>query len=120
MRKAARVHARPLCGVLLLLLAGSLSAQSLVGSWVSNEPILINFKFVITFRDEEYQIDTSLGQTIGTYVASNDTIYFTPTRIGINSGDTGKNDTWQYSFINDDSFYLSSGPIKVRLFRKAG
>ena len=103
---------------LLLLIAGSLSAQSLVGNWISTEPLLHDLKFILTFREADYEIDCSLGQTIGTWWATSDTIYFTPTKIGINSGDVGKNDTWQYSFINEESFYLSSGPIKVRLYRK--
>jgi hypothetical protein len=113
-----RGHARPLCAALLLLFAGSLSAQSLVGNWVSTEPLLQDLKFVLTFREADYEINCSLGQTIGTWWATGDTIHFTPTKIGINSGDAGKNDTWQYSFVNDDSFFLSSGPIKVRLVRK--
>lgn len=103
---------------LLLLLASGLSAQSVVGTWVSTEPILMNFKFSLTFREEEYEVDCSLGQTIGTYSITDDTINFTPTKIGISSGDIGKNDTWQYNFVDDESFDLSSGPIKVRLFRK--
>lgn len=115
-----RGHARPFCAGFFLLFAVSLSAQSLVGSWVSNEPLLHDLKFILTFRETDYQIDCSLGQTIGTWWATSYTIYFTPTKIGINSGDVGKNDTWQYSFVNDDTFSLSSGPIKVKLFRKPG
>jgi hypothetical protein len=102
----------------LLLLAAHAHAQSLLGTWVSDEPILVNFKFSITFNQDEYIVDCTLGQTIGKYSVTTDTIYFTPTKVGINSGDVGKNDTWQYSFVNDASFDLSSGPIKVRLFRK--
>ncbi len=115
-----RAPVRSFCTSLLLLLAAGLSAQSLQGTWVSTEPILVNIKFSITFSEVDYEINCSLGQTIGTYITTADTIYFTPTKIGINSGDVGKNDTWQYSFVDDESFYLGSGPIKVRLFRKPG
>ena len=80
----------------------------------------MNFKFSLTFREVEYEVDCSLGQTIGIYSITDDTINFTPTKVGISSGDIGKNDTWQYTFVDDESFYLSSGPIKVRLFRKPG
>jgi hypothetical protein len=104
---------------LYLLAAVGLGAQSLLGTWVSTEPILVNLKFSLTFSEDGYLIDCTLGQTIGTYVQSTEKIYFTPTKIGINAGDVGKNDTWNYHFIDADTFTLSSGAISVRLFRKS-
>lgn len=101
-----------------LLVAAGLGAQSLVGTWVSTEPILVNIKFSLTFSAEGYLIDCTLGQTIGTYFQTTDKIYFTPTKVGINSGDIGKNDIWTYLFMDADTFTLSSGPISVRLFRR--
>jgi hypothetical protein len=103
---------------LLLLLAGRLAAQSLVGTWVSTEPILVNVHFSLTFGDAEYLIDCTLGQTLGTWYSTDTQIHFTPTRVGINSGDVGKNDIWNYRFLNEDAFQLTSGPISVHLTRK--
>jgi hypothetical protein len=103
---------------LYMLAAIGLGAQSLLGTWVSTEPILVNIKFSLTFSEEGYLIDCTLGQTIGTYFQTTDKIYFTPTKVGINSGDVGKNDTWSYHFIDADTFTLSSGAISVRLFRR--
>jgi len=94
-----------------------LSAQSLVGTWVSKESVLVSLKFSLTFYEHDYLISDSLGQTIGTYYCTSDKIYFTPTKVGIKGGDIGKNDTWDYSFIDEDSFYMSSGSIKVKLVR---
>ena len=91
---------------------------SLVGTWVSTEPILVNFKFSLTFRESEYQVDCSLGQTLGLWYATATQIYFTPTKVGINSGDVGKANIWDYRFVDEDAFQLSSGPISVRLFRR--
>ena len=113
------------CG--LLGTAAGLAAQSaespeigaaLVGTWVSTEPILVNFKFSLTFTGTDYRVDCSLGQTTGVYTASEDKIFFTPLKIGINSGDVGKVNTWSYSFWDADSFQLKSGAISVRLYRK--
>ena len=110
----------PLLALLVLLLAPSvLPAQSLVGTWVSTEPILLTIKFSLTFSDAEYVIDCTLGQTVGTYIATEDQIVFTPVKVGINSGDVGKADTWTFRFVDADSFFLSSGAISVRLFRKS-
>ena len=91
---------------------------SLVGTWVSTEPILVNFKFSLTFRESEYQVDCSLGQTLGLWYATPTQIHFTPTKVGINSGDVGKANIWDYRFVDEDAFQLSSGPISVRLFRR--
>jgi len=93
-------------------------APSLVGTWFSTEPILVNFKFSLTFRESEYQVDCSLGQTLGLWYATATQIYFTPTKVGINSGDVGKANIWDYRFVDEDAFQLSSGPISVRLFRR--
>jgi hypothetical protein len=101
-----------------LLVAAGLAAQTLVGTWVSPEPILVNLKFSLTFSEGDYLIDCTLGQTIGTYYRTTDKIYFTPTKVGINSGDIGKSDTWDYHFTDADTFNLSSGAIAVRLTRK--
>jgi hypothetical protein len=101
-----------------LLVAAGLTAQSLIGTWISPEPILLNLKFSLTFSEEEYLIDCTLGQTIGTWRQTPDKIYFTPTKVGINSGDIGKSDTWDYSFTDADSFNMSSGAISVRMTRK--
>jgi hypothetical protein len=73
----------------VLLAAAGLSAQSLDGTWVSTEPLLLNLRFSMAFS-----------------------------RVGINSGDVGKSDSWDYHFINADTFTLSSGAISVRLFRR--
>ncbi len=91
---------------------------SLVGTWVSTEPILVNFKFSLTFRESEYLVDCSLGQTLGLWYATPTQIHFTPTKVGISSGDVGKANIWDYRFVDEDAFQLSSGPISVRLFRK--
>jgi hypothetical protein len=101
-----------------LLVAAGLGAQALVGTWVSTEPILVNIKFSLTFSEREYLIDCTLGQTVGTYLQTTDKIYFTPTKIGINSGDIGKNDIWTFRFTDSDTFTLSSGALSVRLFRR--
>ncbi len=74
--------------------------------------------FSLTFNDSDYLVDCTLGQTTGTYIASEEKIFFTPVKVGINGGDVGKSDTWSYRFINADSFTLTSGPISVKLFRK--
>jgi len=123
----------PVVSALLLALATVLPAQSeqgesssppaaegpsLVGTWVSTEPILLNLKFALTFRESEYQVDCTLGQTLGLWYATPTQIHFTPTHVGINSGDVGKANVWDYRFVDDNAFQLSSGPISVRLFRK--
>ncbi len=94
------------------------SGASLFGTWYSTENILVHIKFSLTFTESEYVVDCTLGQTVGTWVASTDHIFFTPVKIGINAGDVGKSDTWTYRFVNEDSFVLASGPISVQLFRK--
>jgi hypothetical protein len=38
--------------------------------------------------------------------------------VGINSGDVGSANIWDYKFVNGDTFQLSAGPISVRLYRK--
>jgi len=102
----------------LLLVSGCLAAQSLVGTWVSTEPILVNLKFSMTFGESDYQIDCSLGQTLGIWYSLDAQIHFTPTHVGINSGDVGKSNIWDYRFVDANTFWLSSGPISVRLTRK--
>ena len=102
----------------LLLVSGWLGAQSLVGTWVSPEPILVNLHFSLTFQESDYEIDCTLGQTLGTWYATDTQIHFTPTHVGINSGDVGKSNIWHYKFANGDAFQLTSGPISVRLTRK--
>ena len=101
-----------------LLVAAGISAQSLVGTWVSPEPILMNIKFSLTFSDEDYIIDCTLGQTIGTWYQTSNQIHFSPTKIGINAGDVGKSDVWDYRFTDDDTFTMRSGAIEVRMTRK--
>jgi hypothetical protein len=108
---------RGIIGITLLLVSPLVHAQYLLGTWHSNEPLLISVKFSLQFRESEYQVDCTLGQTIGTYDARGDTIYFTPTKIGIDSGSVGKNDVWRYERIDENSFYLSSGWIRVKLMR---
>lgn len=115
----------PAAVLLLLALApAALSAQftpgpaSLIGTWISREPILVNVKFSLTFDNGDYEVDCTLGQTTGVYMATDEWIYFTPLKIGINSGDVGKSDTWSYRFLDPDTMQLASGPISVRLFRK--
>jgi hypothetical protein len=114
----ALVAALVLLTPLVLRAPPALTAQALIGTWVSTEPILMNLKFSLTFQGSEYLVDCTLGQTIGTYTASEDRIFFTPVKIGINAGDVGKSDTWAYRFVDSDSFTLTSGAISVRLFRK--
>jgi len=104
----------------MLLVSGWLTAQSLVGTWVSTEPILVNLKFSLTFRESEYLVDCSLGQTLGTWYATPAQIHFTPTKVGINSGDVGTALIWDYRFANPDTFQLSAGWISVQLFRRKG
>jgi hypothetical protein len=94
------------------------SSMALVGTWVSVEPILVNLKFSLTFTGVDYRVDCTLGQTTGIYTASEEKIFFTPLKVGINSGDVGKSNTWSYRFVDADSFQLTSGAISVRLYRK--
>ena len=103
--------------LLSALSSASLSAQSLVGTWVSTEPVLASLRFSLTFYEKDYLINYSLGQTSGLYQATTDKVYFTPTKVGINGGSIGKNDIWDYKFIDEDSFYLSSGAIRIKLVR---
>jgi hypothetical protein len=110
---------RVLVGCCLLLVSGWLGAQPLVGTWVSTEPILVNLHFSLIFRESEYEVDCSLGQTLGTWYSTDSQIHFTPTHVGINSGDVGSANIWDYRFVNGDTFQLSAGPISVRLYRKA-
>jgi len=93
------------------------SAQSLVGTWESTEQTLVSLKFSLTFYEKDYLIDTSFGQTIGTYYCTADKIYFSPTKAGINGGDIGRNDVWGYRFLDEDSFSMNSGVITIRLVR---
>ena len=109
---------RLLVACCLLLAPGLLGAQSLVGTWVSSEPILVNLKFSLTFHESDYEIDCTLGRTLGLWYSTEKQIHFTPTQVGINSGDVGKSNIWDYRFVNGDSFHLSSGPISVLLTRK--
>jgi hypothetical protein len=101
-----------------LFVSALLAAHPLVGTWVSREPILVNLRFSLTFRPSEYQVDCSLGQTLGLWYATVTQIHFTPTKVGINSGDVGSANIWDYRFVGPDTFQLSAGPISVRLFRK--
>jgi hypothetical protein len=78
----------------------------------------MNLKFSLTFHDSDYEVDCTLGTTLGRYFSTADRIYFTPTKVGINSGDVGKSNIWDYRFHTEDSFTLSSGPLSVRLYRK--
>ena len=103
--------------VLSALSSARLSAQSLVGTWVSREPVLVSLRFSLTFYQNDYLINYSLGQTFGLYQATTDKIHFTPTKVGINGGNIGKTEIWDYKFIDKDSFSLSSDAIKIKLVR---
>lgn len=106
------------CFLLLSVFSSAyLSSQSLVGTWVSTEPMLVSLKFSLTFYERDYLISDSLGQTTGTYYCTSDKIYFTPTKVGLNGGDIGKNDVWNYRFADADSFSMTSGLIRLRLLR---
>ena len=120
MSQLFRKHHVELFSFFLFFAAAGLSAQSLVGTWVPTEPILVNIKLSLTFTDSGYQVDCSLGETVGVYSVTNEKIYFKPTHIGISSGEAGKNEIWDYNFVDDQSFYLRSGPIKVRFLRQPG
>ena len=123
---------RPFLAAALLLVSTVLAAQDststdatpdqpLVGTWVSTEPILENLKFSLTFLPSDYRIDCTLGQTLGTWYSSETQIYFTPTQVGISAskvGNVGSSDIWNYKFMGEDEFQLSSGPISVCLLRK--
>ena len=61
------------------LFSQAIYAQSLVGTWESNHPLLRMVHFSITFgSDMTYKIDCALGHTTGTYTVTEDTIYFSP------------------------------------------
>ena len=103
--------------IALLLISQIAHSQSFLGAWHSTDALLISLKFSLTFYETEYQVDCTLGQTIGTYDIQDDKIHFTPTKIGIDSGEAGKRNVWTYERIDDDSFNLTSGPIKVKFVR---
>jgi hypothetical protein len=115
--RRARDPMKGVVAIAVLLFTQIAGAQSLVGAWNSSEPLLESVKFTLTFSDTEYRVDCTLGETLGNYSIQGDKIYFTPTKIGIDAGSAGKNDTWSYELIDNDSFYMSSGPIKIKLFR---
>ena len=107
------------CGLAVCLLAAPtvLAAPSLVGTWVSPEPILVYVQFGLTFFESEYRIECSLGQTLGTWFSADAQIHFTPTSVGINHS-VGKFDVWNYKFVDEDTLVLSTGFLAVRLTRR--
>jgi hypothetical protein len=107
------------CQLAMCLLAAptALPAQSLEGTWVSAEPILVCLRFSLTFLESQYRIDCSMGQTLGTWFSTDTQIHFTPTSVGIHHR-VGKFDVWNYVFVDTDTFLLSTGPLSVRLTRK--
>lgn len=106
------------CAAACLVVAPTvLPAQSLAGTWVSREPILVCIGFSLTLLQSEYRIDCSLGQTQGTWSSTDTQIHFTPTRAGIKNS-VGGFDVWNYAFVDEDTVVLSTGPWSARLTRK--
>ena len=102
----------------LLLLAQVAFSQSLIGTWVSDQLLLSLVRFSITFRpDMTYQIDTSLGRTIGTYTYTPHRIIFTPVKVGIDGEGIGSTDVYPYRLQGDDTLYLDAQGNEVRLIR---
>jgi hypothetical protein len=109
-------------GGLLILFSFFLSqgifAQSLVGSWVSDQPLLSLVRFSLTFSsDMTYRIDCSLGQATGTYTYTDNTITFTPIKSGINAGSVGALQIFPYRFLNDSTLFLDEKGTEVKLTR---
>jgi hypothetical protein len=101
-----------------IFLSQALSGQSLVGTWISNALLLKTVGFHLTFRsDMTYEIDCSLGKTIGNYACTEDKIIFTPTSAGISAGSAGDTQVYYYTFVDDGDLYLHANGIKVKLTR---
>ncbi len=105
-------------GVLLLFLSQAAFAQSLVGTWVSNQLLLSLVRFSLTFRsDMTYEIDTTLGKTTGTYTFTGNTIIFTPVNVGINGGSVGAVDVYPYRFSGENTLSLVENGTEVTFLR---
>ena len=104
----------------LFLLSQGIFAQSLVGSWVSDQPLLSLVRFSLTFSsDMTYRIDCILGQTTGTYTYSNNKITFTPIKSGINAGSAGSLQVYPYRFLDENALFLEENGTEVKLMRVA-
>jgi hypothetical protein len=93
-------------------------AQSLVGTWESDQPLLRMVHFRMTFNsDMTYRIETILGQTTGTYTFTEDAIDFAPIKSTISAGNVGKIQLYPYSFAGEDTFYLDENGTRIKLLR---
>jgi hypothetical protein len=101
-----------------IALSQALFGQSLIGTWVSDALLLKTVGFHLIFRsDMTYEIDCSLGKTIGNYACTEDKITFTPTSAGISAGSAGDTQVYYYTFSDDGVLYLHANGIKVKLMR---
>ena len=109
--------------ILMLFLSPMLHAQSLTDIWIPYNSLLLSMgNFSMTFNDNStYRINCVFGETLGTYVLDEGKIFFTPTKVGIKSGDDrgiGDIDIYTYRFINDNVIYLSGGGNSLTLIRR--
>jgi hypothetical protein len=100
------------------LFSQAIYAQSLVGTWESNHPLLRMVHFSITFgSDMTYKIDCALGHTTGTYTVTEDTIHFSPTKSTISAGNVGSIQVYPYAFTGENTFSMDENGTKVELSR---
>ena len=105
--------------LLSFLLSQGIFAQSLVGSWVSDQPLLSLVRFSLTFStDMTYKIDCVLGQTTGTYTYTDNKIIFTPIKSGINAGSVGGLQVYPYRFLDENTLFLDEKGTEVKLLRE--
>ena len=103
---------------ILFLLSAAIYAQSLVGTWQSNHPLLRMVHFSITFgSDMTYKIDCSLGHTTGSYTVTEDAIHFSPTKSTISAGNVGSIQVYPYAFTGENTFYMDENGTRVELSR---
>ncbi len=104
---------------LLFLLSQGIDAQSLVGTWESNHPLLRMVHFTLTFgSDMTYKIDCSLGQTTGTYTLTETTIHFTPLKSGISAGNVGSVQVYPYVFVDENTLSMDENGTRIELTRR--
>jgi hypothetical protein len=103
---------------LLILSSCTVYAQSIVGTWESNHPLLRMVHFSITFNtDMTYTIDCILGQTTGTYTLTDNTIHFSPKKSSISAGAAGNIQVYQYAITGENTFYMDENGTRIVLSR---
>lgn len=102
----------------LFLLSQAIYAQSLVGTWESNHPLLRMVHFTITFNsDMTYKIDCTLGHTTGTYTLTEDAIHFSPVNSSISAGKAGSIQVYPYAFTGENTFSMDENGTRIELSR---